>query len=343
MPVLDFMIPSAEFAEIQRTGLRLMLWAGDTVRDGRSDIQRLPGYDVYLCYGFTNGLSLQRNIQYMNTLLNADQIYLCIINVHMNEQMEKFVDLFKGKFSVIDSDYHGNTPSIPLQAYSDLLISGGIAYHIEGINSLQIPMEEYLNILELFAPALNAESASRRLWTPELIQEAKDNRLTPSETWSSPDLKHPYYNDLCSKQKRFFKLQWERSPLFSRTWTYDADKLEDYWAELPVSILTASVKNLPPELAYLSQYLPRLYEFLLNLVHAECPGLDQGDKDYMLYIEAVEPIPERVSRCQNVLNKRAYCANIGLLPLLLPCLKYVVDTRYSGSPRREYAITIFKI
>ena len=341
MPVLNFKNPSAYLPEIQTSGLRLMLWAGDIVHDGRSDIQRLPGYDVYLCYGFTDGL--EENINYLNSLPNGGHVYLCLIDVHREEQMDLFVDLFKGKFSIIDSDYNGNTPAIPLQAYSDLLVSGGTAYHLEGLNSLRMPTEEYLDLLELFAPVLNVESASRRLWTAELIQEAKDNRLSAAETWGSPDLKQPYYDGLRSRQERFMKEQRERSPLFLHTWNYDATNLEDYWTQLPLDILTAPVQNVPAELAYLNQYLPRLYEFLLTLVRRECPGLDQGDEDYMIYIETVVPIATRVSRCQHVLNKRTYCATIRVTPLLVPSLKYVVDTRYTGSPRREYGVTISKV
>jgi hypothetical protein len=343
MPVLNFKNPSAELPEIQGGGLRLMLWAGDVVHDGVSDIQRLPGYDVYLCYGFTGGSGLEDNINYLNSMPNGNHFYLCLIDVHDQDQMDRFVDHFKGKFSVIDSDYHGNTPSIPLQVYSDLLVSGGTAYHLEGLNSLRMPTEEYLDLLELFAPVLNLESASRRLWTQELIQEAKDNRLTPAETWSSPDLKHSYYDGLRYRQEHFMKEQRKRSPLFSLIWNYDATNLEDYWGRLPLDILTAPIQNLPAELAYLNQYLPRLYEFLLTWVRCESPGLDEGHNDYMIYIESVEPIAARVSRCQHVLNKRSYCAAIVVKPLLLPTLKYFIDTRYTGSPRREYGVTISKV
>jgi hypothetical protein len=52
-----------------------------------------------------------------------------------------------------------------------------------------------------------------------------------------------------------------------------------------------------------------LAHFLLTLVQRECPGLDQGDEDYMIYIETVVPITTRVSRCQHVLNKRKLRSN----------------------------------
>ena len=139
------------------------------------------------------------------------------------------------------------------------------------------------------------------------------------------------------------KEQRERSPLFSHIWNYDATNLENYWSELPVDILTATIKNLPAELAYLNEYLPRLYDFLLTWVRRECPGLDQGHEDYMTYIESVDTIAARVIRCQHVLNKRSYCATILVKPLLLPTLKYFIDTRYTGSPRREYGVTISKV
>ena len=342
MPLLNFKNTSSEkLPEIKDTGLKLMLWAGDIVHDNKSDIQRLPGYDVYVCYGYSPGLDI--NIEYMNSLPNSHRIYLCVLDVYNKRQMDIFTNLFLGKFSVIDSDYIGNTPSLSKFIYSKLLEKGGVAYHTEGINSIRMPLEDHMNLLELFAPLLTYELNLRRHYTEELIKEAKENKLTPAETWSSPDLKHVYYDGLRCRQEEFIIKQESRSPLLRKACLYSIENLKKYWSELPLDILTTQVENLPTEMTYLYEYMPQLYTFLLDLVSKECPGLDQGHKDYMVYIESVESITARVSRCQHVLNKQFYCKIIREIPLLVPALKYYLDTRYTESPKRVYGVTISKV
>ena len=43
--------------------LRLILWAGDGIHEGITDIERLPHFDVYLCLGFTAGIDA--NVEYI--------------------------------------------------------------------------------------------------------------------------------------------------------------------------------------------------------------------------------------------------------------------------------------
>lgn len=345
MPILNFNdSANIQFNEIPETGLRLMLWAGDMVDEGITDIQRLPGYDVYLCYGFTPGL--YENATYMEALdaSGPSRHYLCVVNVHNKEQMGRFTDLFRGKFSVIDSDYRGNTPTLALEAYSALLVSGGMAFHTEGLNSLRMPQEEYLNVLELFAPVLTPKIAERRRWTRELIEEATQNQLTPGETWSSAGLKAPYYDGLRARQERFAAEQAARSPSYWFTNKYNWSNITDYWDTLPLTIVTTPLVNLPAELGFLADYAEKFRAYLVGRVLAVGEtSLDEGHEDYRIYTEEVESISDSIKRCQHVLKMRGYCVTIGALPLLVPALKYFVDARGTRSPRREYGVTISKI
>ena len=88
MPVLNFKdSANIQFNEIPETGLRLMLWAGDMAREGLTDIERLQGYDVYLCYGFTP--SLYENALHLEALdaSGSRRHYLCVLDVNDQEQM----------------------------------------------------------------------------------------------------------------------------------------------------------------------------------------------------------------------------------------------------------------
>ena len=345
MPVLNFKnSANIQFNEIPETGLRLMLWAGDMVNEGLTDIERLPGYDVYLCYGFTPGL--YENALHLEALdaSGPSKHYLCLLDVNDQEQMGRFTDLFRGKFSVIDSDYRGNTPTLALEAYSTLLVSGGMAFHTEGLNSLRMPQEDYLNVLELFAPLLTPEIRKRRHWTQEIIQEAIHNQLSPGEVWSSVDLKHTYYDGLRARQERFTAEQAARSPSYWFINKYNWDNITEYWDTLPLKIITTPLVNLPTELGFLADYAEKFRAYLVGRVLAVGEiSLDEGHEDYRAYIEEVESINASIKRCQEVLKMRAYCVTIGASPLLVPALKYFVDERGTRSPRREYGVTISKI
>jgi len=205
----------------------LMLWAGDCVHGGIPDVERLPGFDVYVCYGF-DGLEANLN---MNTVR---PICICIIDIHDEQQLNNFTELFKGKFKTINSDYHGNTPRLQMEAYHSLLKPGGSAYNTEGINAVFFPTVAFRDTLELFAPVLSEDLKLRRKWTKAVIELAKDNGLCVGATWTSPDLHIPYYQDLRKEQNMFDESQARRYPrqiLYNLPYT--ADTIEEYWDTLP--------------------------------------------------------------------------------------------------------------
>jgi hypothetical protein len=100
-----------------------MLWAGDCVHNRIPDVERLPGYDIYLCYGFIPGL--EDNIEALKRRQKSGVI--CIIDVDDAAYYSLFERTFKGRFSLIDSDYNGNTPNLSPFNYAALLASGGKA------------------------------------------------------------------------------------------------------------------------------------------------------------------------------------------------------------------------
>lgn len=212
-----------------------MLWAGDGMHDGVPDVIRLPEYDIYLCAGWQKGL--QENI---NAL--TEQQTLCVLDVNSEKQLAMFHEMYDGCFERIDSDYNGNTPSLPLTDYIRLLAPGGTARHSEGINGLTMPYENLYGMLELFAPVLPDGIAMKRTWCPEIMGLAKRDELHPSMVWSSPDLNHHYYVHVKEAQKTFEIRQKERSP----AWPNHEPTLQRQWSTMSLNALTCSTHLTAP-------------------------------------------------------------------------------------------------
>ena len=231
--------PSCIVSELEgRTDLRMVLWAGDCVHNQITDIERLPNFDVYVCMGFIE--TLQANLDYMYNNRSKPGV-ICILDVSNKEQMSRFVELFRGRFSVIDSDYNGNTPTLPREYYDALLSSEGKAFNMKGINGCVLPSEDFQNTLELFAPMLSMEDAYLRTWTAELVEIARVNSLSPNSAWTSPDLNGSYYNGVRERQKRLMEWNKNRNPVWSHS--YSIDNIEEYWKLLPLHILTVNFER----------------------------------------------------------------------------------------------------
>ena len=82
--------------------LRMILWAGDCVHNDVTDVERLPDFDVYLCYGSMP--TLQANIDYIYNRSNPGII--CILDAMNKYHMARFIELFRNRFNLIDSDFN---------------------------------------------------------------------------------------------------------------------------------------------------------------------------------------------------------------------------------------------
>jgi hypothetical protein len=267
-----------------KSNLRLMLWAGDGLHDGVCDIERLSNYDVFLCAGYAGNLDV--NLQYLKEHYKDSKV-ICILDVKSPGQLASFCSLFRSRFAVIDSDYFGNTPHLDLDTYSTLLSTGGAAYNIRGINGLSYPEDEFLNVLELFAPVIPDHLNHRRMWTAELLRIAEANQLSPSFAWSSPDLVQPLYDGVRDRQTKFFEnqLRVARGSHSSR-YSYSAATMEEYWGTLSTAILTNDLRawrmtGEPDDL--INGYKERFAVYLRGLViadtecqrHAQSENLDE--------------------------------------------------------------------
>jgi hypothetical protein len=257
MPVIFFNTNShdndlkAHFKQSNQKNLRLMLWAGDGKHDGITDVRRLPGYDIYLCAGWQQ--YFQDNCDEL-----TDRQTLCVLDIHCEKHMALFHYVYDGCFAQIDSDYFGNTPTLPLTDYTSLLQPGGTAYNIEGINGLIMPEENLYGMLELFAPVLPYEVQKQRKWCWPVLELSKRDDLDPGMVWTSPDLNHPYYAYVKDKQRDFENEQRRRSGI----WPQCEDTLQAQWTKANSKLLLTSLRqHLPGGHAAFEAVLPHLSRF----------------------------------------------------------------------------------
>jgi len=291
---LDFSNPRFSESELppKRSNLKLILWAGDGNHDGVSDVHRLAGYDVYLCLGLPG--HLQKNI----ADLTGSQT-LCMVNVNDTEQMAVFESIFKGAFSIIDTDYYGNTPTLSPAYYVSLLGSQGRANNTEGINSLVMPTENLLNMLEIFAPILPAHQREQRIWSSGIIELAKRDDLPTSHVWASPDLKQPFYDRTRELQEYFVTWQKLRNPL----WPKCAETLEGHWDTLSIKTLCAPLmqQGVTEDVATTTQpHFETFSDYLARRVLVITSGLDV--EAYMAECDNTKDIKDVIRVRQKMLN-----------------------------------------
>jgi len=241
--------------------LKMCLWAGDCVHDGITDIERLPNFDIYLCYGYP--YTLQNNLDYLNNRIKYGLI--CVIDVENKNQMAFFTELFKGRFSIIDSDYNGNTPTLELGIYNRLLVQNGKAYNIQGINGCYVQLADAQNLLEIFAPIISSELSDLRRYTPQMLELAKDSNLQVDMAWTSPELKHVSYNKIRAAQDLFSGYRRALNPNHITARLFTEDKLEEYWDQLSSILFDFKFQRALKENGVeeaISPYVPRLIAYL---------------------------------------------------------------------------------
>lgn len=325
--ILDFTNLPSELPP-KRRDLKLILWAGDGEHDGVSDVRRLQQYDVFLCLGF-DGPQLQKNI----ADLTGDQI-LCKMDVHNKNHMDAFRQIFYDSFVVMDADYYGNTPILPLEIYLPVLAPSGTAYHTEGINSLVMPQEDMLNTLEIFAPLLNPYGKEQRRWSIGILELAKRDNIPASHIWASPDLKHSWYNHTREMQEKFVAWQKIRNP----AWPACADTLEEHCDTLSAKTLCVRISEryTSPEVLEQNQYhMQHFHDYLVQKIAKLLESQPQFSlrrvattTDYALECMKAKDIYERILTHQNVLKWLSSPVPPGLV-CIIGCYR---DMRYVDSP-----------
>lgn len=323
--------PSSKPSPIfSRSNLRVMLWAGDCVHNETPDVQRLPGYDLYVCYGFTG---LQENIN----VLPAGA-YICLIDIHNKDQFMTFLNDFTGMCAEINSDYHGSTPNLSFDTYSLLLETGGIAYNTDGIQGGFNPEDEFQRFLRLFGPVLTKHLLECHKWTRDILKLAEWNKIPPSFVYTDNELRYGSYRHIWDEQNAFIARNSHMNTLLNTGYTDET--LEDYWKTLPDSILTVYIRTLFQEhmtekdIEHISSYYPRLKQFLwLHVIsRAESSAIELNDLDEFVHQESYT-VNDSIRALQTVLSlleKAEQCKKIRMAP----SIGYFVDTRYASLQRK---------
>jgi hypothetical protein len=112
-------------------GLRpnsLMVGAGDLEHDGIPNTQKFSQFDVFFCNAWDVNGSVQRNVDYINAYY-PEQKVICVVDYNEKEQVERFISLFAGCFTLIDG-HGGHTPHFTIDELRLLLAEGGEAVNI---------------------------------------------------------------------------------------------------------------------------------------------------------------------------------------------------------------------
>jgi len=112
-------------------GLRpvsLMVGAGDLEHDGIPNTQKFSQFDVFFCNAWDVNGSVQRNLDYINTNY-ANEKVICVVDYNEKDQVERFISLFAGCFTLIDG-HGGHTPHFTVDELRLLLAEGGEAVNI---------------------------------------------------------------------------------------------------------------------------------------------------------------------------------------------------------------------
>jgi hypothetical protein len=105
-----------------------MVGAGDLEHGGMPNTQLFHQFDVFFCNGWDINGSLQRNVDYINTHY-PDQKVICVLDYAKPDQVERFISLFAGCFTLIDG-HGGHTPHFTINELRLLLAEGGEAVNI---------------------------------------------------------------------------------------------------------------------------------------------------------------------------------------------------------------------
>jgi hypothetical protein len=106
----------------------LMVGAGDLEHGGIPNTQLFNQFDVFFCNAWDVNGSVQRNVDYINDNYPGQKV-VCVIDYHNKDEVERFITLFAGCFSLIDG-HGGHTPHFTVDELRRLLAEGGEAVNI---------------------------------------------------------------------------------------------------------------------------------------------------------------------------------------------------------------------
>jgi hypothetical protein len=145
--ILNFYQGVDSLPEWLGSDLKIILGAGDLDQQGLN-VQQFSMFDVFFCEPWDNDGSLRKNIEYLIANYHHQKV-ICFINIQSSEQIERFCQLFRNRFVLIDG-YGGHTPHLSLECIVKTLKPGGTA----------------VNIYEMYETIYNEEELNKLCSTP---------------------------------------------------------------------------------------------------------------------------------------------------------------------------------
>lgn len=134
--VLDF--TSDVVMPALKASLSLMVGAGDLNHNDMPNVQQFS-HDVFFCNAWDMHGSFQTNIDWIEK--NESTKIICVVDYYDEDQRNKFIELFKGRFHLIDG-HGGHVPHFTILELERLLAEGGEAVNIHEKSESMMPIDD---------------------------------------------------------------------------------------------------------------------------------------------------------------------------------------------------------
>lgn len=126
--------------------LSLIMGAGDLDQEGILNVKKFSDFDVFFCNNWSHDGSLERNVAYVAEHYFHQKV-ICIIDIHNEEEMFRFTQLFEHRFRLVDG-YGQHTPHMSIADLEKVLCLGGIATNIYEMCEMCMELGEFEKYLK---------------------------------------------------------------------------------------------------------------------------------------------------------------------------------------------------
>jgi hypothetical protein len=123
-----------------------MMGAGDLDQEGILNVKKFSDFNVFFCNNWSFNGTIERNIAYIAEHYFHQKV-ICIIDVHNEQEMFSFTELFKHRFRRVDG-YDQHTPHMTIADLERVLCLGGRATNIYEMSEMCMELGEFEKYLK---------------------------------------------------------------------------------------------------------------------------------------------------------------------------------------------------
>jgi hypothetical protein len=131
---------------LTKDGLSLIMGAGDLDQEGILNVKKFSDFDVFFCNNWSYNGTIERNIAYLAEHYFHQKV-ICIIDVHNEQEMLSFTELFKHRFRRVDG-YGQHTPHMSIADLERVLCLGAKATNIYEMSEMCMELDEFKKYLK---------------------------------------------------------------------------------------------------------------------------------------------------------------------------------------------------